>query len=335
MAIEPRLTELLLDDIELDPRLQVRVQIDQNHVRRLAEDIENGAEMEAVDVWDDGITTWMSRGFHRHAAHRLADQPRIKARVHIGRFEDAFLYALGSNSKSALHMTKADKRREAEMILSVPELKRLSDRELGRRYCISASLFSDVRHELQARTDIQQHDDTRTVTRNGKTFEQKVTPRAEPKDDLSAVKPQIDDADDDIDPFAEEAPAAADEPTAHEEADRIARLPLYQALQAYGHKGRNFLAQAQQYYATRKLVERLRAEVPMSASGPYTDLIAALYNTPDPSQWTGCPTCHGSHYPNGLPCPDCKEGYVTHANGVSAEEFASHARERNAEPLAA
>lgn len=351
---EPRLLELHLDEITADDRLQVRTQFSQEHAQRLADALLAGLEhddefykrtenknlglkrrsttkMKPVHVWDDGTTQWLSRGFHRLAGYKIADIPYIPCYYHIGRFEDALLDALGSNDEAALYMTPACKRKEIRMVLSVPNLACLSDRELGRRYHVSHSLVSTVRREMRGE-GIEQSD-TMTVNRGGKTYEAKrPQPKAKAPEqpvDASVRIEQIDDTfavpESRIPSAMRGTEAIAPEDTEQDTADRINNIPLYQALQHYGHRGVNFKKQAQQWYATRKQVVALRNELPQSASGPYTDLVMALYNTPEPTEWTGCPTCTGSHYIGGEPCPTCKEGYVTHNNGTSAEEVAKYA----------
>lgn len=88
---------LPLDDIVLDGGTQVRAAIDDEVVSSYVELIRDGYSFPPVVVYTDRTGRYMSDGFHRHHAYRLAGRTRIDAEVRSGTLKDALWYALGAN----------------------------------------------------------------------------------------------------------------------------------------------------------------------------------------------------------------------------------------------
>ncbi len=139
-----------LEEVRRDGGTQPRTKIDLHHIKRLEEQIEDGQEIEPVIVFCDGTDNWLADGFHRWNAHRNLEIPTIRAIIYQGSRRDAILYSVGANAdhKPALPRSRADKRRAVLTLLSDPEWKQWSDREIARKCNVSNRYVSNLRKDL-------------------------------------------------------------------------------------------------------------------------------------------------------------------------------------------
>lgn len=166
----PVTTLLEIDVLIVDPKVQSRDQfVDKPTAEDYAEDMKKGDVFPAIDVYlDDGDRYWLSRGFQRVAAAKLAGYGSITANVRRGSREDAILHAAGDNADHGLRRTRADKRHAVRNVFMTGRGKTMSDREIADIAHVSPGLVKEVRDEL-ARTDNSYSQTVRTG-RDGRTI---------------------------------------------------------------------------------------------------------------------------------------------------------------------
>lgn len=157
--------------IRIDGGTQSRVEINNEIVTEYAEAIKAGAEFPAVVVFNDGAENWLADGFHRFHAHNQAGKTSILADVRQGTMRDAILYSLGANGTHGLNRTNADKRKAVLTALNDSEWSQWPHKKIAEVCSVSREYVSRLSVELESSCDRSQ-DKTRTVERNGKTYEQ-------------------------------------------------------------------------------------------------------------------------------------------------------------------
>jgi hypothetical protein len=121
----------------------------------------------------DGVSFWLADGFHRYHAHRQAGAMEMVADIRTGTQRDAILFSVGANASHGLRRTNEDKRKAVTILLSDPEWGAWSDREIARQCGVGAPLVADVRKSICNPIIDRPPAATRTVNRNGTTYEQK------------------------------------------------------------------------------------------------------------------------------------------------------------------
>lgn len=153
--------------------LQSRAAINNDIVSEYAEAIKAGAEFPAVVVFNDGAENWLADGFHRFHAHNQAGKTSILADVRQGTMRDAILYSLGANGTHGLNRTNADKRKAVTTMLNDAEWANWSDGAIAKACSVSAMTVGRIRAEMTPISNkVIDAPTTRTVERNGKTYEQ-------------------------------------------------------------------------------------------------------------------------------------------------------------------
>jgi hypothetical protein len=112
--------------------------------------------------------------------------------------------------------------------------------------------------------------------------------------------------------------------------ERIAALPLAQALDLYSHRGLIFRQQAMLWYEQRSLIQRAHSVImnTLYKKGDVADALRTLGHIPDPAKWEGCGTCKGTMRfgERNDPCNKCNGGFTIHVGeGVSADVVRGHA----------
>lgn len=176
---------LELSSIRIDGGTQSRAEQNQSVVTEYADAYKNGAQMPPVVVFYDGSEYWLADGFHRYLAAKQADKKAISEEVIPGTRRDAVLYSLGANARHGLRRSNADKRRAVETMLSDAEWSEWSDVAIAKAAGVSSNFVGDVRRIINPIND----NHTKTVKRNGKTYQQntasigKTKPDPKPEDD--------------------------------------------------------------------------------------------------------------------------------------------------------
>jgi hypothetical protein len=135
--------ELPVDEIVLDPALNLRDQLDPETIERYAESSE---DLPPVTVFDVDGQWLLADGFHRHAAFVSQNRPKIPAQVLAGSYNEALIFAAGANLTHGLPLRRQERRRAVEIRLRLDPER--SDRQLARELGVSRDLVARVRNDL-------------------------------------------------------------------------------------------------------------------------------------------------------------------------------------------
>jgi hypothetical protein len=195
--------ELPLDEIVLDPNLNLRDRIDDFTVERYAEAWQR---MPPVTVYEVDGRYLMADGFHRHAAAVLLGRRTIPAEVIVGTFNDALDFVAGVNLFHGLPLTRSERRRAVDIKLRLHH--DWSDRRLAEELGVSRELVAKTRRNLVDGGHVP--NTPGRIGADGKTYSSAGLPkepgerRPKPKPEPEGRKPAP--------PWEEPAPAPAREP---------------------------------------------------------------------------------------------------------------------------
>ena len=119
--------------ITADPDCQLRAACSGATVQEYSDALAAGATFPPIIVFSDGASYWLGDSFHRFEAHQSAGLTEINAEIRDGDQRDAKLFAAGANADHGLRRTQADKRRAILALLTDPEWRDWSDKEIARR----------------------------------------------------------------------------------------------------------------------------------------------------------------------------------------------------------
>jgi len=175
-----------LDKIRIDCGTQSRCKLDEEMINDYAEMMQEGAEFPAVHIIHDGNNYYLADGFHRYFANKKNGKKEIKADVVNGTLTEAILYSKSANGLHGKPFTREDKIKNVTEMIEHFEFGDWSDREIGRRCCVSGTFVAKMRKQLRG-----DKPDTVKFKRNGKEIEMKVKeskPKAEkPKKELQST----------------------------------------------------------------------------------------------------------------------------------------------------
>ena len=147
--IEAKHITLPIGDVIADQDCQLRAAGSGATIREYADALAEGAIFPPVIVFLDADGRhWLADGFHRYEAHKVAGRAEIAAQVHDGGRREALLFAAGANAAHGLRRTQEDKRRAILALLTDPEWKEWSDREIARRTATSDKTVAKLRREI-------------------------------------------------------------------------------------------------------------------------------------------------------------------------------------------
>lgn len=132
-----------LDDLVLDPTLNLRDRLDDFTVERYAEAWER---MPPVTVFDVDQRWLLADGFHRHAAAVMLGKRSIPAEIREGTFNDALDFVTGANLFHGLPLSRAERRRAVEVKLRLHH--DWSDRRTAEELGVSRELVAKIRKQL-------------------------------------------------------------------------------------------------------------------------------------------------------------------------------------------
>ncbi|MEO6807659.1 MAG: ParB/RepB/Spo0J family partition protein [Isosphaeraceae bacterium] len=135
--------DLPLDDLVLDPTLNLRDQLNNEAVERYRDSWD---WMPPVTVFEVDGRWLLADGFHRHAAAVIANRKTIQADVKVGTFDEAMDFVAGANLRHGLPLTRAERRRAVEVKLRLCHDQ--SDRSLAETLSVSRDLIAKVRRQL-------------------------------------------------------------------------------------------------------------------------------------------------------------------------------------------
>lgn len=169
------MTKLPLSQIRTDGGTQPRLALDFNIVNQYMDDMLRGDVFPAVSVFYDGTEYWLADGFHRHQAAWQGELAEISAKVHQGSREDAIWFSFAVNREHGLRRSDADLKRIIEAALAHPKSSGLSDNAIAKHVGCSQQYVSKLHRESQPHLTTSCKIDSRTVTRNGTTYQQNVS----------------------------------------------------------------------------------------------------------------------------------------------------------------
>lgn len=219
----PVVDDVPLHAIRTDGGTQPRTEIDEAVVAEYAEAMRAGAILPPVILFFDGVAFWLADGFHRYHAAVQAGLGALHGEVRTGTRRDAVLYSVGANASHGLRRTNADKRRAVTMLLQDDEWVQWSDSAIARQCGVSQPFVASVRAAIIKRFDDSVSENqgspanliapaTRTVTRNGTTYEQKVKAKPAPSAEPAPPAAVAEEAQTRTDPLTGETFKAVDRP---------------------------------------------------------------------------------------------------------------------------
>jgi len=130
----------------LDPRLQSRVEINEDTVSEYAADIEAGDQFPPVIVFFDSTHFYLADGYHRYYGHKRAGKVSIQCEVINGTIRDAIYYSTAVNSKHGMRRSYADRRKAVMTLLEDFEWSLKNNTEIAKHVGVSISFVSNLRN---------------------------------------------------------------------------------------------------------------------------------------------------------------------------------------------
>jgi hypothetical protein len=140
--------------------------ISRDLVREYAEAQNRGVVFPEIILFvDESGRYWMGDGWHRLFAAESLALSEIESDVRPGGRRAAFLFALGANDTHGARRTRQDKTNAVRKALADPEVRQMSDREIGRMCGVDHKTVGKMRAQDEAGALF----DTARVGRDGKT----------------------------------------------------------------------------------------------------------------------------------------------------------------------
>ena len=155
--------DVTVDDLVLDPNLNLRDRLDEFTVERYVEAWERMPPVTVFEVEDRWL---LADGFHRHAAAMKLGRQMIPAEIREGTFADALDYVAGVNLFHGLPLSRAERRRAVEVKLRIHHDR--SDRHLAEELGVSRELIAKTRKTLVDAGQVPAS--TTRVGADGKTY---------------------------------------------------------------------------------------------------------------------------------------------------------------------
>jgi hypothetical protein len=159
-----------VEDLVLDPRLNLRDRLDADTVERY---VETWDRLPPVTVFEVEGRLLLADGIHRHAAAATLGKRAIRAQVLAGTFEEALDFVAGANLNHGLPLSRSERRRAVEVKLRLHHER--SDRNLSEDLGVGRELVAKIRRQLVETGQIP--DGATRLGSDGKTY-----PAALPKD---------------------------------------------------------------------------------------------------------------------------------------------------------
>lgn len=162
--------EIDIDELVLDPNLNLRDKLDDFTVERYADVWDR---MPPITVYEVDGELLVADGFHRHAAAVHLQKQTIKVDVIKGTLQDALDFVAGANLHHGLPLTRPERRRAVEVKLRLHY--DWSDRRMSEELGVSRELVAKIRRQLEEGSQIPS--DTGRVGSDGKTYPPSQPPR--------------------------------------------------------------------------------------------------------------------------------------------------------------
>src|SRR6516162_5393346 len=132
-----------LNDLVLDPNLNLRDRLDDFTVERYADSWDR---LPPITVYEIDGKLLVADGFHRHAAAVMIGKRTIPAEIRVGTFTDALDFVATVNLFHGLPLTRAERRRAVEVKLKLHH--DWSDRRMAEELAVSRELVAKIRRQL-------------------------------------------------------------------------------------------------------------------------------------------------------------------------------------------
>ena len=163
-----------LNDLVLDPNLNLRDRLDDFTVERYADSWDRLPPITVYEV--DG--KWLvADGFHRHAAAVMLGKRSIPAEIVVGSFTDALDFVASVNLFHGLPLTRSERRRAVELKLKLHH--DWSDRRMSEELAVSRELVAKIRRQLIEGSQIPNNPGR--VGSDGKLYTSAGIPREQPE----------------------------------------------------------------------------------------------------------------------------------------------------------
>ena len=147
-----RKSTVKISNIVIDHQVQQRMQMNLDTVAEyleVIEEAEDGWPFPPLDVFRIGREYQLADGFHRITAAQDYGLEKVPVKVHIGKRDDAILFAVRANITHGLRRTNTDKARAVNTLLSYPEWQGRSDREIAREAGVHHQMVGKLRQFLE------------------------------------------------------------------------------------------------------------------------------------------------------------------------------------------
>jgi ParB-like chromosome segregation protein Spo0J len=135
--------EVPLDDLVIDPTLNLRDRLDDFTVERYADSWDRLPPITLYEV-DGGLL--IADGFHRHAAAVMLGKRSIPAEIVVGTMTEALDFVASVNLFHGLPLTRTERRRAVEVKLKLHH--DWSDRRMAEELAVSRELVAKIRRQL-------------------------------------------------------------------------------------------------------------------------------------------------------------------------------------------
>lgn len=164
------MTKISIAKVRVNGGTQSRAAINPETVSDYSEAMADGAVFPPIVVFHDGSDYWLADGFHRYQAASQARIYEVDADIRQGSQRDAILYSVGANASHGLRRTNDDKRRAVMVLLNDPEWSKWPQTKIAETCGVSQATVSRIVASENPASYAENK--TRTVTRNGTTYEQ-------------------------------------------------------------------------------------------------------------------------------------------------------------------
>jgi hypothetical protein len=132
-----------LNDLVLDPNLNLRDRLDDFTVERYADSWDR---LPPITVYEIDGKWLVADGFHRHAAAVMLGKRTMPAEIRVGTFTDALDFVSSVNLFHGLPLTRSERRRAVEVKLKLHH--DWSDRRMAEELAVSRELVAKIRRQL-------------------------------------------------------------------------------------------------------------------------------------------------------------------------------------------
>ncbi len=173
-----------LNDLVLDPNLNLRDRLDDFTVERYADSWDR---LPPITVYEVDGKLLVADGFHRHAAAVMLGKRTIPAEIIVGSFTDALDFVASVNLFHGLPLTRSERRRAVEVKLKLHH--DWSDRRMSEELAVSRELVAKIRRQLIEGNQIPNNPGR--VGSDGKLYTSAGIPREQPE--RPKAKPEAED----------------------------------------------------------------------------------------------------------------------------------------------